>query len=200
MEEKERKWENVNFNFNKSSVYCLPMLGRNKCQFKNVKACFIGDKDFVVYSNHIFVLHRSFNSPEVLQYESQLEKHPEFVTSYCPDDDSTMFVFNVPNSLQSDYNLFLQSKYSKLSFEYKRHVICFHSPYTGKLNDYLFYKVMTRDKYLKKGLETRLNVTLSPDAELSSVLNMDIEVFQEWMKVPKIIPIQTDIITNLLYT
>ncbi len=186
MERNEYHWKDVSPKFNRSYTYIFPILGQSRSQFLNVKACFIGDED-KTYKNHIFLLHDFSGNIEFSRYEKSLLKHPQFVEQYSPDEETDMFVFSVPDIALEDYGKIIESKYSKVSNKYKHHIIRFHSPYIGKIENKMFYKVLYRHSDIKKKIESDFNVKLNEEAEVSSLMNMNKEIFRTWMKVPNIL-------------
>ena len=188
MNERKEHWSNVVPNFNRTYTYIFPMLGQNKNQFKNVKSCFIGDEEKPQFNKHIFLLHNFSGDIEYSRYEKFLIKHPQFIEQYSPDSETDMFVFSVPDMMIEDYEKILNSKYSRISQRYKQHIIQFHSPYIGNIKDKAFFKVLYRHKDLRIKIESDLKVKLTSENEVSSLMDLNKEIFKKWMKIPENIP------------
>lgn len=158
---------------NKSFTYLFPMLGSSVTLFRNVVGCFIGDAK--IGNNRIFLLHRIDDSKEYKDYIGNIKAaHKYYHSSYKIDDDFEMLTFKV--SAPSEYKKFLSSQFSKFSDEYKRHIVKFHNISANSL----VYKVLYKDKVLKRKMENELNVDLD-EVELSTKIDLNREIFQRWM-------------------
>lgn len=175
-----KDWSIVKKNFNRSYTYLMPMLGIVYDQFKNVKACFVGDEDKPQYQEHLFVLHKKDDTEE--SYYKSLESHPMFVERYMVDLQHEMFVFEIPDSQIDNYRKFRDSKFSRMSNEYKQHLKSFFRI----LNNHPVMKILNRDEKYRKALEESLGVVIDKEAEVASVLDMEVEIFRDWMKVKEV--------------
>ena len=166
---------------NKSYTYILPMLSDYLIIRKDyLMNSFIGDKEYPEYDNHIFLLHKFRGSKSFLLYEHELTSHNLFVDSYDPDKYTTMHVFKVPKKYQEQYDLFKEGKYSKLDYEYKVLIFKFHAITDP---EHRVAKVLFKHEDLKEEIEDRIGVEIPKGNELSSVPDLDTELYKSHMKV-----------------
>lgn len=172
--------------FNKSYTYILPMLST---QFDVVKAnlvnTYIGCDEYSGYDNHIFLLYNYVGNPRFIEYEDYLEHTKLFVAKYDPDTYHVMFIFKVPEEYQDVYDKFKQGKYSTFSEDYKILIFKFHSITS---ENHKVAKVLYKHPELKEELEDRLDIILPPDSEVSSVPDLEVEMYTEEMKVKELVP------------
>jgi hypothetical protein len=105
--------------------------------------------------------------------ENNMKLVSEFKGIYDPDRYTTMFYFDVPYNRMKEYKLFLQSKYSQVSDEYKQRILKFHN--FGTKSE--VYGVLYKTKERRKVLEETLDVYISEDAEVASLLNIEKETY-----------------------
>jgi len=165
---------------NKSYTYILPMLANYVGVRKsNLKNTFIGDKDYPKYDNNIFLLYKFSGSKEFLLYEDFLKNTNLFVDSYDPDDHHVMFVFDVPSFYQSDYDLFKEGKYSEFPQEYKIALFEYHGITDSK---HRVAQVLFKHPDLREEWENKLNIPIPEDSEVSSVPDLELEVYSDRYK------------------
>lgn len=179
---KERRY-GIDLVDNKSYKYILPMLGDDIGNFINLLGCFIGDFDYPEYNNHIFLLFKHVETQGYKDFEKRLTKHPMYKHWYKVKDDEYVYVFDVPREYQTDYDLFMRSKYSKLSETYKRQIIKFHH-----FQKYGYgaptIKILYRDPQLYEDKEAEINKdlperewTIIPrDQEIGEILHLEEEI------------------------
>lgn len=155
------------------------MVGEYFDDLMNVKACFIGDKDYPEYDFNIFLLCRREDSKEYNSFKRLTKKKSNFVKFYQADNFHDMFVFNVPEKFYSDFEIFKNSKYSRLSPYYKEHILGFHNI----RGDHSVTRVLYKDERQRKKIELDTGVELKPDEEVASLLRDDQEIYNEDMKV-----------------
>ena len=167
--------------FNKSYTYILPMLST---QFDVVRAnlinTYIGSDEFTGYDNHIYLLYKYLGNPRFIEYEDYLEHANLFEAKYDPDKYHVMFIFKVPEKYQIVYDLFKQGKYSEFPEDYKLLIFKFHQIVD---ENHKVAKVLYKHPDLKEELEDRLDIILPKNSEVSSVPDLDIEIYTEEMKV-----------------
>jgi hypothetical protein len=166
---------------NKSYTYVLPMLSTEIALVKQgLVNTFIGDKDYPQYDNHIFLLYKFNGSKEFLEYEDFLSNTHLFVAKYDPDDSHVMFVLDVPAFYQTDYDMFKQGKYSEMNRDYKVIIFAFHD-----IMDYehRVAKVLFKHPDLREEWEERTGTDIPESMEVSSVPDLNTEVYNESMKV-----------------
>tara|TARA_R110000824_G_scaffold361127_4_gene548922 strand:+ start:10690 stop:11262 length:573 start_codon:yes stop_codon:yes gene_type:complete len=167
--------------FNKSYTYILPILSAYmeviKAQLVNA---FIGSEEYNEYDNHIFLLYKYIGNPKFIEYEDYLEHTKLFKAKYDPDKYHVMFIFNVPKEHQEVYDLFKKGKYSKFPQLYKIKILDFHNIIN---EEHKVAKVLYRHPDLKEELEERLEVNLPKESEVSSVPDLNIEIYLNSMKI-----------------
>lgn len=184
---------------NKSQVFIAPFIGKISndfksnvlptCQFRN---CFIGDKTKGL-ENRILLLYRFSANPVYLDFEAKLAAHPLFEQNYEVDKHHTMFVFNIPEEFQEDYNKLIRGEYSKVSEKSKAHILSFHGLKQESNTGGVLYKTGTK----KDAVEASINLGLPKyqwtkipdDVELEEAFNDAVEYFQEEFRIkPAISP------------
>lgn len=91
-----------------------------------------------------------------------------------------VFIFKIPENLVGQYHLFLNGKYSKLSKESKIIILNYlKNNYPSEIKMIMLIKdILYQNQVLRKKIETDLDLILSEDAELSSVIDRDRETFK----------------------
>jgi len=166
---------------NKSYTYILPMLSTKLDVVKqNLVNAYVGADEYSGYDNHIFLLYRYVGNPRFIEYEDYLEHTVLFKAKYDPDKYHVMFIFDVPETYQQEYDFFKQGKYSKFSQEYKILIFKFHQILD---ENHKVAKVLYKHPDLREDIEDRLNTVLPENSELSSVPDLSIEMYTEEMKI-----------------
>tara|TARA_R100000329_G_scaffold50716_1_gene46842 strand:- start:2547 stop:3056 length:510 start_codon:yes stop_codon:yes gene_type:complete len=141
---------------------------------------FIGDQEYPLYDNHIFLLYKFNGSKEFLEYEDFLKNTHLFVCSYDPDSTHVMYVFDVPAFYQTDYDLFKKGKYSEMNRDYKVVIFAFHNIMD---HEHRVAQVLFKHPDLREEWEERTGESIPENAEVSSVPDLNKEVYNESMKV-----------------
>ena len=166
---------------NKSYTYVLPMLSTEIALVKErLVNTFIGDQEYPLYDNHIFLLYEFNGSKEFLEYEDFLKNTHLFVCSYDPDNTHVMYVFDVPAFYQTDYDLFKKGKYSEMNRDYKVVIFAFHNIMD---HEHRVAQVLFKHPDLREEWEERTGESIPENAEVSSVPDLNKEVYNESMKV-----------------
>jgi hypothetical protein len=181
---------------NKSGTYIMPMLGDTALEFRgknfpfsNFKNCFIGDKNKSEYNNHILLLYKFSGEVKYLEFEERLKDNIYYVDLYDPDPYHTMYVFNVPLHWEENYELFKEGKYSKFENKYKLHIQKFLS-LDRKTSPVM--QVLYKDEIRYLELEKEFDIKIPRDQEVSSLPNMQIEIYQPEYKIGKVIKPQSE--------
>ena len=157
---------------NKSSLFILPMLGGNRRLFlydKSLLNCFIG---FGSRQDCIVLFYRWSSDPLFARFEKALQKFRSFVLVHNPDPYHIIFVFKVPQEYKEDFQKFKQGKYSRMGDLYKLKILDFHNmDIEGVLAQILF-----RSEIRRKSLQEKLDVEISTESELLSIINEDDEI------------------------
>lgn len=170
--------------YNKSFTYVLPMLDWWNNDFLingQLRGVFIGDRTHDILNNHIFLLYRYSADRWFVGYEEELKDCDYYVTHYEPDKRHTMFVYDVPQYHQSDYDMFKLSKYSKLTEDYKKQIVEFHGKDKCRKVIAVMYKhesmFLEWEKQLNEGLPKIQWTFLPRDGECADSLHDDEEIF-----------------------
>ena len=120
-------------NIKKTKTYdfLLPLTGYSKVDLDPYLVnAYLGDAqllDWDLESPDIFMLMKYSGQMHFYKLEKEIEKHEYFNTSYSLFRGKyIMFVFTLGATFVKDYHLFLKGKYSKLSQDYKLHILEFH--------------------------------------------------------------------------
>jgi hypothetical protein len=160
----------------KSSLLIMPMLGGNKnLYFYNqyLINCFIGTKEDG--EGFIVLLYRWSKDPLFLKFEAALKQFRNFIEFIDISADFVLFKFKVPVKYEEDYEKFIKGEYSKLSNQYKNQVLKFNEADIESQIAQILYKGERR----RNRLEHSLGITLDSDAELFSVIDRDLELFDK---------------------
>jgi len=119
---------------NKTSFVILPMLGENRDYF-DWKGAFINcftKADISQADNHLYLKYdySGLSSEKINKLERQLCKDlngSKFVDLHDPQPEETIFIYSLNKKYLTNYDLFLQGKYSKIEPWYKEEIIRFHS-------------------------------------------------------------------------
>lgn len=173
---------------NRSLSYVLPMLDWWSKDFlinEQFVGCFIGDVSCPDLDNNIFVLYRFSGNRSYLNFETVLRESEYYENSYEPDKYHTMFIFKVPAHHQINYELFKESRYSKLSEEYKQRMLDFYD--RSESLEAVLYKHESKyqewEEELNKGLPRSRWTRIPRDMEASSAINLDEEYFSDKFKI-----------------
>jgi hypothetical protein len=87
---------------------------------------------------------------------------------------------NIPQQYVNDYYKFIDGKYSKMSEDYKEHLLNMLLKYdVTKLVYKKIKECLYPTKEARKKLEDELGVILDPSAEVMSIPNLDIEIYKD---------------------
>ena len=159
----------------KSFTYILPLMDYFvNVRKRNLVNTYVGSKDKLELTNHIFLLYKFHGTKDFILYEEKLEKSSIFHSKYDPDKTHVMFVFSVPEDYQDIYDLYLAGKYSEFPQDYKIQIFKFHN-----INEatHRVAQVLFKHPDIREELEERLGVELPEDVEVSSVPDMELETY-----------------------
>lgn len=129
-----------------ASRFVLPMLyaeDRNDSNFITplFENCYIGDVNHPELQNKIFLLYNYKMTNQFVKFERSLELLSNYNTDYdYAEKHQVMYVFDIPEEHKTDYQLFLEGKYSKLSELLKNKILKFWGFKEGGLFHSLLYK------------------------------------------------------------
>ncbi|MGO1820270.1 MAG: hypothetical protein ACTH0S_11375 [Senegalia sp. (in: firmicutes)] len=132
--------------------------------------------------NYFYILvDFNFTIPDFLEKEEELKRLDIFVESYDINEDQVLFVFEYPKAYLHEYKSFINGKYSKFKMDAKTKILkFFNNIYTTEIPKNLKFinrikHILFKNSILKKELEEELAVTLSENAELSSIIDINEE-------------------------
>lgn len=170
--------------YNKSRTYLLPLIdARVNLNINYVRNTYIHTyEDFDHFKLHI---EHEFDSIEdVEEYDSHITKSTSYVRKLnvnTSDDKITIiYSFNLDTDFRSTFILFTKGKYSKISNVDQNIIKSFWNRIYGKTNKQFVFKIkniLDKSNILKKELEEQLAVKLPVEAELSSIINYDDEIY-----------------------
>jgi len=165
---------------NKSWYFCLPLLANSITQFFNLRGCFVGAEDYPKYNSHIFLLFYKNTSPVFEKKIADLKTKENYILTYEPDDNHIMLIFKPEDYYTQNYKLFRDSRYSKLSPDFKKHIILFHGI---KGEKHKLVRALYKHKALREKLMDELGVNfLTEEDELLSLLDPKKEIFTNEIK------------------
>ena len=136
---------------------------------------YLGDKsmlDWDLESPDVFVLVKYYGNRKFLDLEKEIEKDKYFKTSYnLWGGRYIMFVFTISPSFKSDYDKFLEGKYSQFSDPAKIRLMRHRSPNSP------MPLILDKDNSLKMYWENRLGTELSSDDEVWPIVERNDEFF-----------------------
>ena len=166
----------------KSSIYILPMLGGNRNLFlwnKLLLNTFIATHE---NDRCIALLYRFSADPLFLKFEKALCKFRNFKDKIDIDSYHVLFIFDIPEYHEHNYEKFINGKYSELQKLYKLNILEFHDQdISSQIGQILF-----RSEKRKHLLEKLLAASIPKDSELYSIMNIEEETFN-----PKVYNIKT---------
>ena len=153
---------------NRSNLMILPMLGGTQELFAYslLVNCFVNYKG---YKGKIILVYKNITDKLKLAFQTfrNFIKKIEFTQKH------TMFIFSVPKKHEDNYEKCVEGKYSEFNPEYKEQILTFHSSDISSSLGHILFK--SKDRRLE--LEKELNIELNTDAELFSILNIELETF-----------------------
>lgn len=114
-------------------------------------------------------------------YEQQI-RAGEFYISEEDYEEHVLYTFRIPDELIEVKHKLLEGKYSELTGEQKDKIILFIHNNHGPIGARKVSDVLHKSSKLKEQLEETLKHTLSKNAELSSILNVEDEIFINSLK------------------
>jgi hypothetical protein len=171
--------------YNKSKTYLLPLLseivGFNKKFFTHLNNVFMFD-DLDIYKECLLIEHDfSFKAPEFTLYEHEFINNELFV-DLIDIDHKVLYIFRFPEEYKSEYNHFLNGRYSKFGEDAKELILNFFAEvYHGNVKAVPFLvnlkQILFKDNKLKKQLEKDLGIYLDDTAELTDKVDISRETF-----------------------
>ena len=177
--------------YNRSYTYLSPMLSDEALGIKYMlRNAFIADEDYPEFNYHIFLLYQFSGDITFSRFEKEVEYGKHFVKSYDVDKYQVMKVFSVPDKYKKEYDLFMDSKYSKFSESYKNKILEFHNlPKEDVVQNevlvtesYIADVLWKRERAFQK-LEDLIGCKIPRNQEASGKWEIDREIFNSSMKI-----------------
>ena len=159
----------------KASVFVVPMIFDNRSNMffsRLMLNCFIAtesDKECIA------ILYRFSGTKDFLQFESEIERHPNYLRTEETSKVTTMYIFSIPDKWKEDYDKFLIGKYSAFSPAYKVKLLNFHMEGEGSA----LHSILTRDPERQRDLSEKLGVKLHPHEEVMSSPTIEKETYSK---------------------
>ncbi len=167
--------------FNKSRTYLLPLL-MNKY---DIEMSFVENTylytvdDFESVRLHISC--KFDNEEQMVSFESKAFRKNTYIRkSKGESDNNVIYTLPLAKEHHNTYHLFIDGKYSKIQNIDKNTIMMFWNRlYKGANKPFLskVRQIFDRSDILKKELEEQLKVRLPEGAELSSVINIEDEIY-----------------------
>lgn len=137
--------------------------------------CYI-DMDYHVLL--VFEKNENFESL-FTNYFSHIKNTNNFLALYEEDIDEVLFKFRIPSSFESDYNLFVQGYYSKLSNNLKDRLCLYFGKKTIQTNhEATVYNAIYPQVFKRKQIADRLGVKIEMIQEVLDIPNLTEEIYQ----------------------
>ena len=180
---------------NKTWRYLLPCLKYHGTEFTKffdttfklavgIHDTLVNDSPYIKGRNIFILIDKRFNEPRFDEFLQWIKLQDYYVEDYCPDSEILLSVkhiviVNVPKGLENAYDMFVQSKYSKM---YNKSQLEFLFSNVTRKNEYdVFTRTTEKVKEFVKEINTQFktDVTLSDvvDAELETPLVKEEEIF-----------------------
>lgn len=168
---------------NKSRTYILPLIAaRNSINIKYVRNTYLyTSEDFENFKLHL--IHEFTDLEEIAEYDKKLMQNPSYIRKLRVDDDDKIkfiYTFKLDKDFRDTFRNFMYGKYSKISNVDKNIIKSFWTDVYGIAGRKFVSKVkdiLDRSSILKKELEEQLAVKLSDEAELSSIIDLEDEIY-----------------------
>jgi len=148
---------------------------------RDLATVFLGHHDYIALEEQkLLFMYRDSITSRYENFMQILDKHPQYVGEYFPDDLHTIKVFDVPIKHIKSYNLIMEGKWSKLPQSFKKSVINFNNFETTDKG--LCYQRLYLSPILRDRIETDMNVELPKDAELFGQPIYEEEMYFDNMK------------------
>jgi len=164
----------------RSRTYILPMVANQMMiDFRpNLVNSYVRHKDYPEYQEHLFILMRFSADREHLKKEQLIIDHSDCVFHKDLSKEFYMICIKISENNIEDYNMIINSKYSKISELSKERI----KKYWGLSEEHAVSRVMRKDPELKSQLEQALGSKIPEENELSSIMDFNKETYNpSWM-------------------
>jgi len=153
---------------NASNIFLLPMMGGNKKMFlhKYLVNCFVNYQE---YKNKIILVYNH----TIETFHKALQKFSNFIKYIRLGGNYKMYIFDPPSKYLEDYNKIIEGKYSQINDTYKLKILDYNDLEIDSAMGNILFKSTQR----KLKMERELGIELDENAELFSILDMNLETF-----------------------
>lgn len=154
----------------KSSTYLFPLITmpnedeRYYCYSSYLENCYLYHQDFPDLNDdkHLFVQYRFFDTRNYKLLESIIFENKNFIKTYEPNNQFTIYIFEIPKQYHQDIQRFLEGKYSQISQNGKKAIVKFHELKERSS----LVQILTKDSKLREQLEEDLGVPIPESMDL----------------------------------
>jgi len=101
----------------------------------------------------------------------KLKARTNCIDYYQPDNTHEVLLFRMDRKYYQDYNMFIKSKYSKISDKYKARIVDFHDAHKTSS----IYGILYKTELARQQLEEKIGVPIPNDIEYGEVLDLEKE-------------------------
>lgn len=178
---------------NKSTTYFLPVFNEIVPikYFNLLKNSYFWYDDF---SKDTFCLLYKFNGRITGElshrkgftvYEQELRSNVNYVGE-CDYGEYVVYIFSLPDELIELKYTLLKGKYSLIPEDFKQIIIQFLFQYYGAFDASVIKQVLYKDDEFRFNLGEQLGITMPKDSELSSIIDIEKELFSNYVIETKI--------------
>lgn len=156
---------------NKSLTYLLPLLGGSWKDYEgNVENMYCGFKD-MPDGDKMLILQLKIKDTSSVEFKKYLVNHKYFKWTDTLNE-KLLYVFEPDLYGKAIVETFIQGRYSRLPFDYKKEIVKFFKLTPADK----IYKILYLDNILRQELEKDLGVAIDVNQELSSIPNLEYEL------------------------
>jgi hypothetical protein len=165
---------------NRSKAYILPLLNHYvDLQFvKNILNTYLFIEDDL--NDYIIIEYNDIEEEDFQNYLIELSVN-DYFKNIIKKDNKVYCIFDVNDNVRSDYDKFVNGKFSKISKNNKNKIISFSLKHYGVSNIQTINKIkkiLNKDEELRRELEEELDVNIPENSELSSIPDMNNETLK----------------------
>ena len=109
-------------------------------------------------------------------YEQEL-RNSKYYLGECDYNEYVLYMFELPKELQYIKYTLIEGKYSKLKEIYKKYILDFILQRYGSFDASVIKQILYKDAKYRNNLSEQLKIAIPENAELSSIINIENEMF-----------------------
>jgi hypothetical protein len=171
---------------NKTVAYLLPLIANKngkfadfkddehfpKCNFINAfRYC----EEFPDLDTHIFVIYKYSPNPQFEELLNRFKRYSSFHSVIDNDKYTVIIVFEIPYNSKKALTLFDKGGYSKFKAEDKKQILDFYSVTSS--DKFGPAGVLYKKEWRRLEIESKIDMKLPEDAELSSIPDLEQETY-----------------------